>query len=1413
MTPRDLLPPAIAAFFPPLYERALREGPFRTEYIFLNNRTLELFFNPIVVHGGTTGIFVCGKEITEQKKAENALRESESCFRRFFEQSASAMLLVEPESGKIIDSNRAAAVYYGYSQSELAGMPINQLNILPLEEITLERQRALREERNYFNFQHRLASGELRDVEVYSSPVQGDGGTLLYTIVHDVTERRQAAQALQQSESRFRRFFEENSSIMLLIEPVSGAIVDANLAASKFYGYAQEELVSMSVNQINTLPPEVTSADRQIAIQKQSSIFNYRVRLASGEEREVEVYLSPFEMDGRTLICSIVHDVTERRQAEKALRESLDSLKEAEIIGALGSYVLDLSSEEWTSSEALDRIFGIDKAYDHTLAGWLEMVHPDDREMMASYFACDVVGAGKTFDKEYRIVRRSDQAVRWVHGKGRLEFDGHGQLLKMSGIIQDITEGKLAEMQLRESEERFRATFEQAAVGIVHTSREGVFLRCNTRFAQMLGYSPEEIPGKTIQQITYPEDFTSSADVLQQLAAGEVETAHWEKRYIRKDGSLFWARITVSAQHDAEGRLLHYIAVNEDINDRKEAEQRLALAAEATRASEERYRTVFQTSLDAMSITRESDRVFLDVNDAFLSINGFERHEVIGHSVFELNLWVDTEARYKLIGSMDKDSPVHYVVAQSRKKSGEIFWGQMSSSRIDLDGVPCVFIINRDISAAKAAEKRLAEAAEALRTSEERYHTIFLTSPDAVMLTRLSDGVIIDANQAFLDSTDHERCEVIGSTALQIGIWVNESDRLQFQDLLKKNFSIQNMEVLSRRKNGELFWMRLSASLIEIGGTQCVLSFAHDITEAKAAEDQLAAADEAMRLSEARYRTVFQTSLDGIAISRLSDGRYIDVNQAYLKMMGYEREDVVGHTSTELIMWADAENREEIKETLLRDSSFRDMVIPYKRKNGEVFWMQLSASLVELDGVPCILSVTRDTTEIREAEERIKDLSFHDSLTGLPNRRLLLDRLQQAMAANAVSNCQQALLYIDLDNFKTVNDTLGHRTGDLLLQQVARRIAGCIHETDTVARLGADEFAVVLEDLDEVSENAAAQARRIAERILAVISHPYLLDGRECHAGASIGISLFGDHQQTAEAVLQQADIALHQAKAAGRNTVRFFSPALQKAVNARATLEVELHEAIKADQFLLYYQPQVEQGRVTGVEALIRWKHPARGIVLPGEFISLAEESKMMLPIGDWSLTAACAQIAAWADREETAHLMIAANISVLQFRQPDFVEQVLSALDRTGANPKNLKLELTESMLAENLEDVIEKMTELKSQGLSFSLDDFGTGYSSLAYLKRLPLDQLKIDRAFVRDMLVDATSGAIARAILSLGMAMGLSVMAEGVETEEQRGFLTGLGCHSFQGYLISYPLPLEEFETFLAQYPGGSAHARR
>lgn len=438
---------------------------------------------------------------------------------------------------------------------------------------------------------------------------------------------------------------------------------------------------------------------------------------------------------------------------------------------------------------------------------------------------------------------------------------------------------------------------------------------------------------------------------------------------------------------------------------------------------------------------------------------------------------------------------------------------------------------------------------------------------------------------------------------------------------------------------------------------------------------------------------------------------------------------------------------------------------------------------------------------LKAAHDEIRTLAFYDPLTALPNRRFLMDRLQKLNHAPDPRRNLYGLMLVDLDNFKLVNDALGHDLGDRLLQEFARRFSTSIPEADIIARCGGDEFVIIVDKLSEVAEKAASEIEAIAERVLVLTSQPFVLDDHETLSASSIGITVFGRRSENSEALLRQAEIAMYQAKSAGKNTIRFFAPALQEAVNKRAALEAELRQAIISDQLMLYFQPQIVEGRVTGAEALVRWNHPTRGILFPDEFIPLAEETGLILGLGDWVLNRACQQVTAWEMRHETASLTLSINISARQFRQPDFVDRVRGALKIAGTDPRRIHLELTESLFVENIYEVIAKMTTLRADGLSISLDDFGTGYSSLTYLRLLPLEQLKIDRSFVRDMLLDARGLTIVKAIIDLSTGMGLSVMAEGVETKEQQELLSQLGCKAYQGFLFGRPVPINEFEALL------------
>ncbi|HSM97892.1 MAG TPA: EAL domain-containing protein [Gallionella sp.] len=564
--------------------------------------------------------------------------------------------------------------------------------------------------------------------------------------------------------------------------------------------------------------------------------------------------------------------------------------------------------------------------------------------------------------------------------------------------------------------------------------------------------------------------------------------------------------------------------------------------------------------------------------------------------------------------------------------------------------------------------------------------------------------------------------------------------------------------------------------------------------------------EQQLRIAAAAFETQ-----EGILITD-QDHRIIQVNQAFTHLTGYSPEEAYGQTP-ELLKSGrhNAGFYPGMWETIARDKYWQGEVWS-RRKNGEIYpaWLTTTAVTAADQQVTHYVSVFADITLRKEAEEQIHQLAFYDSLTNLPNRRLLMDRLNHTMAAGTRNVGHGAILFIDLDNFKTLNDTKGHDVGDMLLVETARRLQESVRGGDTVTRLGGDEFIVMLEGLGGDAEQAATQAQAAGENIRESLSQPYWLRDAEYTSTCSIGISLFHGQDTAVEDLLKRADTAMYEAKASGRNALRFFDPSMQAALETRAMLEADLNHALAGQQFSLFFQIQVNvANQPIGAEALLRWRHPTKGLVLPNEFIPLAEETGLILPIGIWVLETACAQIREWEADPLACGLQLAVNVSARQFHQPDFVELVREVLDRTGADPTRLKLELTESVVLGNIGDTVAKMHELKGIGVRFSMDDFGTGYSSLSYLTRLPLDQMKIDQSFVRNIGKKSTDSVIVQTVIGMANNLGMEVIAEGVETDAQRAFLEHAGCMAYQGYLYGSPVPLEVFEEMLRQ--GDFLHA--
>lgn len=695
-----------------------------------------------------------------------------------------------------------------------------------------------------------------------------------------------------------------------------------------------------------------------------------------------------------------------------------------------------------------------------------------------------------------------------------------------------------------------------------------------------------------------------------------------------------------------------------------------------------------------------------------------------------------------------------------------------------------------------SAVSRNQDITRELRASEERWKFALEGSGDGVWDWDINTDKALFSKR-WKEMLGYEENEFPNSSTAWIK-HIHEEDKVRVLSILHQYLDghIQTYSVEFRMlcKNGNYKWILSKGRLINQNSQNNsvrMIGTHTDITESKQVEIDL------------KIAAIAFESQEGIIITDAKN-MILRVNKAFTEISGYSAQEVIGQNPR--ILSSGHHNRDfyaSMWDSLNRNGAWEGEIWN-RRKDGRIYPQHLNITAVK-DSEGTLSNYVATITDIimsKEAADEIQRLAFYDPLTGLPNRQLLRDRLKLSMASSFRSQRKGAMLFIDMDNFKTLNDTLGHDIGDLLLQQVAKRLTACVREADTVARLGGDEFVIVLEDLSEIAMDAIMQTEIIANKILMNLNQTYQLNQYECRSTPSIGATLINGHEQTIDELLKQADIAMYQAKTAGRNTFRFFDPEMQASIKARAELEAHMTLALAVNQFVLFYQAQVNHlGQIIGAEALIRWKHPEQGLISPMDFIPLAEETGLILPIGRWVLQTACEQLKLWEKNPYTRNLLLAVNVSPYQFRQSDFIEEVCQIIYSTSINPNKLKLEITESLVHHDIEDNIIKMQALREIGIRFSMDDFGTDYSSLSSLKKLPLDQLKIDKSFVRDITTDPDDAIIVQTIIAMANHLGMEVIAEGVETEAQRAFLKLHGCRICQGYLISKPIPLIDFEKLV------------
>jgi diguanylate cyclase (GGDEF)-like protein/PAS domain S-box-containing protein len=907
-------------------------------------------------------------------------------------------------------------------------------------------------------------------------------------------------------------------------------------------------------------------------------------------------------------------------------------------------------------------------------------------------------------------------------------------------------------------------TPEYAAGQILETMKSAVVvsdmagrIRVVNRGAErLLGYKPHELRDAHLRQVLEREDNLTTGQLLNSMGVLEHPMV-WRGA----DGARVDVLAASSFLRDDEGLPVGVVYVASDFTERKRAEQ-------ALRESEHRYRTLFEMNPLPMWVYDFETLRFVAVNDAAIAHYGFSREEFLAMTIADIRPPEEIAAMKAALQDLDSRRGPHQF--RHRTGSGAVIDVEVTSFEFLSAGRRSRLVIAQDITERKRAD-------EAVRRSEERYRELFENAND-VVYTHDLDGRITSMNITGERLSGYSRDELLGTFIQNLGAPEHVQRGLDaMQKKLRGEAAATFYELDLVAKDGHRIPLELSTRLIFRDGKPVgVQGMGRDVSERKT--------------SEARYRLLFERNLAGVFRTG-SDGVVLDCNDACARIFGYESREGFLRSNANDCYFDDLE-RDRVVQMLRDQRQISNLELRLRRRDGSTVWVLENVSLLEGD----ILEGTIiDITDRKHAQEQMEYQAYHDSLTLLPNRLLFRDRITVALAHTRRSSRSSAVMFLDLDQFKLVNDTLGHTVGDRLLQVIGARLVTCVRAEDTVARMGGDEFTMLLADLHD-RRGAAA----VAQKVLEAVRHPVVIDEHELYVTTSVGIAIFPDDGDDAEALLKNADRAMYRAKELGRDNYQFATPAKFEIAEGRLAMERRLRRALERDEFVLHYQPMVEiaTGRLSGAEALVRWNHPESGLIQPEDFIPVAEETQLIVPIGAWVLRTACMQMKAWHDAG-FPWMRVAVNLSPRQFQDRELVATVERVLAETGFPAPSLDLEITESTAMQNAELSLSILNRLKEMGIRISIDDFGTGYSSLSYLKRFPIDTVKIDQDFVRDLTSD--DAAIISAVISMARALNLRVIAEGVETEEQLAFLRREQCSEMQGFLYSPPLTVADFEKLL------------
>jgi diguanylate cyclase (GGDEF)-like protein/PAS domain S-box-containing protein len=1095
-------------------------------------------------------------------------------------------------------------------------------------------------------------------------------------------------------------------------------------------------------------------------------------------------------------ICALSWGLHLARQRAAANRHALREM--GELVDAAGTAIVATDGEgiitRW--NRGAERLFGYGAQEAQGLPYSLLLPPGDrarDRRLQAR-----VVAGEEVAPFEGRFVHKDGSLLDGLASMSVLR-DAAGRVVGIARVCSDTSRHKQAEEARTTAELKFQALVESSVAGF-YVVRDGRVSYLNPAFAAIFGYEVDELLDAPLERLFAAEELPTIERNIRLRLEGTARAIRYNSVGLHRDGSRIVVGIHGSVfMQDGHPAIIGTLV---DMTEVQRSREELKVLVEAKTVQLRQRERALQTILDNVPamigyFDHELNNRF--ANRAYHEWHGSPPGRLLGRHLSEIH--PEHGFRYLLpyVESTLAGESQSFEVALERTGGLPARYLQVHLVRDMLDGrVQGFYSMSMDVTPMKQAQI-------ALRDSEEHFRQLFDAAPVAMGLYR-ADGCCVMANQALASLVGASREQLMAHDFHHTPAW-RESGLLVTARRALSFRGEQRLETHFVSSLGQRLEVDCEFTLPLIKGEVHLLMVCRNLAPQREAERmnlQAREAEQSRQRADQHYRHVLENLTDGFYVTDLQ-GRLLEVNAAYSRVSGYDRDTLltmhVGELEQGLAPEALIARLQSIAEK--RSIHFETL---HRRRDGTVWPIEVSASYSPADGGK-IFVFSRDITERKRTEDEIRTLAFYDPLTQLPNRQLLMDRLRQALRASQRSGHPGALLFLDLDNFKQLNDTLGHNMGDQLLVKVARRLKACVRERDTVARLGGDEFIIVLEGMNVTPEKAAAQARQVAGKIVKSLDRPYLLGLNEYNSTTSIGVTLFYGLTEKTDELLKQADLAMYQAKSSGRNTVCFFDPVIQSAVENRSTMEKDLRRSLTRDHILLYFQPQVDRhGRLIGAESLVRWHHPARGVVGPDEFIGLAEESGLILPLGQRVLELACEQLARWHDDPVFSTLTLAVNVSARQFRHPDFVPQIRRLLDSHGIRRGRLKLELTESLLLQNVNESIKKMVELWEMGVNFSLDDFGTGYSSLAYLKELPLEQLKIDRSFVNDILSAGNDAAIVRAIITMGHNLGLSVVAEGVESQAQWDILLAEGCDIGQGYHFNRPMPIEEFEYALGERPG-------